>query len=122
MQMRLMKLTVGLFVGSLLLGCESSKVVPASGPRPALQPSVVKIFQKAPKKYEKHGLVEVPVTGEVRWNAQGDATAGFERLKVQAPHLLMKVLNDQRGWQIRFRRRSEKRPQGAIFVTFNVDF
>src|SRR5262245_29125404 len=84
MRLNMMKWTVGLVMASLIAGCASSEVVPASGPRAAVQPSVVKIYQTPPKKYEKHGLVEVSVTGEVSWSEKGDATAGFERLKAQA--------------------------------------
>lgn len=83
MRTRVMNWAAGLVLAGLIAGC-APEVVPASGPRPALSPSVVKIYQTAPRKYEKHGLVEVPVTGEVRWDANGSATAGFERLKAQA--------------------------------------
>lgn len=77
------RIAVGL-IGAWLMGCASSEVVPASGPRPALDASAVKVYQTAPKKYEKHGLVEVPVTGSTSWAERGDATAGFDRLKAQA--------------------------------------
>ena len=58
---------MGLILGAMLAGCASSEVVPASGPRPTLSPAAVKIYPTAPKKYEKHGPIEVEVTGEVRW-------------------------------------------------------
>lgn len=84
MQVKWQRLMGYVVLGLMVAGCASSEVVPASGPRSAIQPSLVKIYQTAPKKYEKHGLVEVPVTGEVRWSEKGDATPGFERLKTQA--------------------------------------
>ena len=62
MKAGMVRLVGVLVLASLMSGCKSSEVVQASGPRPALQPSAVRIYQTAPKKYEKHGLIEVPVT------------------------------------------------------------
>ena len=56
----------------------------ATGTRPPTDPADVEIYQKEPQKYEKLGFVEVPVGGDVRWDANGDATAGFEKLKAAA--------------------------------------
>jgi hypothetical protein len=59
-------------------------VVPSSGPRPPTNPKDVAIYPKEPKKYEKLGVVEVPVGGDVRWDEKGESTAGFEKLKAGA--------------------------------------
>ena len=64
-------------------GCGPT-VVPSEGARPPLDPSQVSIYQKEPQRYEILGTVEVPVGGEVRWDRNGEANAGFERLKAQA--------------------------------------
>jgi hypothetical protein len=64
-------------------GC-GSQVVPSSGPRAPTTAADVKIYAKAPAKYEDLGRVEVPVGGDVRWDQRGEATAGFERLKAGA--------------------------------------
>jgi hypothetical protein len=70
--------------GGVVAGCSSPEIVPTQGPHPPTQVSQVEIFQKEPKKYEELGLVEVPVGGDVKWDANGDATAGFEKLKAAA--------------------------------------
>ena len=65
------------------VGC-SDHVVPTTGTRSATNPNDVQFYTKEPKKYEKLGTVQVPVGGDVRWDANGDATAGFEKLKAAA--------------------------------------
>jgi hypothetical protein len=67
---------------TVLTGC--SHVVPSSGPRSPTTPAQVSIYDKEPKKYEQLGTVEVPVGGDVRWDARGDATPGYEKLKTAA--------------------------------------
>jgi hypothetical protein len=64
-------------------GC-SSEVAPSAGTRPPTNPNDVQIYTKEPKKYERLGQVEVPIGGDVRWDANGDATPGFEKLKAAA--------------------------------------
>jgi hypothetical protein len=66
------------------MGCSTSHVVPASGDRPPTNAKDVKLYTNEPKKYEKLGTVEVPVGGDVRWDSNGDATPGFEKLKAAA--------------------------------------
>lgn len=80
-----------LFVVSLVaatlaggVGCSTSHVVQASGDRPPTSPKDVTLYTNEPKKYEKLGTVEVPVGGDVRWDSNGDATPGFEKLKAAA--------------------------------------
>ena len=36
------------------------------------------------KEFDSLGTVEVPVGGDVRWDRNGDATPGFEKLKAAA--------------------------------------
>jgi hypothetical protein len=68
----------------LLVGCSSHEVVPSQGPRAATRAQDVKIYQKQPRKYERLGVVSVPVTPEIRFDERGDANLGFDRLKAQA--------------------------------------
>jgi hypothetical protein len=76
---------VAVFIGLVVVGSGcASEVVPSSGARPPTNPSTVNIYPKEPKKYEKLGVVEVPVGGDVRWDEKGEATAGFEKLKAGA--------------------------------------
>jgi hypothetical protein len=76
---------VVVFLGVLIAGSGCSpEVVPSSGPRMPTSPAAVEIYPKEPKKYEKLGVVEVPVGGDVRWDEKGEATAGFEKLKAGA--------------------------------------
>ena len=65
-----------------LVGC--AEVLPPSGPHPATLPVQVKIYQKQPAKYELLGIVNVPVTAEMKWDEHGDSTAGFEALQAKA--------------------------------------
>jgi len=74
-------------VASAVGGCAKSQVVPSAGPREATTPAQVKIYEKAPKKYEVLGALNVPISGDVRWDARGDADAGFERLRTDAAAL-----------------------------------
>ena len=67
----------------ILTGC-ASEVVQPTGPRNPTTPDQVKIYQKAPKRYELIGSVEVPVGGDVRWDSRGEANAGFDKLKAAA--------------------------------------
>jgi len=68
----------------LVCGCSSPEVVPSSGNRPPTRPENVKIYAKQPRKYERLGVVSVPVTPEVRFDERGDANLGFDRLKAAA--------------------------------------
>jgi len=74
---KLQAVLIAMFV--FTLGCES-EIVPATAHDP-IAPAQVKIYQKAPQKYEVLGTVEVPVGGEVRWDNRGDADAGFKKLQ-----------------------------------------
>ena len=66
-------------------GCASkSKVAPSTGPRTPTTADQVKIYEKAPKKYEVLGAVTVAPSATVRWDERGNADAGFEQLKAQA--------------------------------------
>jgi hypothetical protein len=66
-----------------LAGC-ASKALPSSGPRAPTSPQAVKLYQKPPYRYERLGLVSVPVDADVKWDASGNSDAGFDRLKEEA--------------------------------------
>ena len=72
-----------LSLAAVVGGC-GPQAYTATGTRPPTNPADVEIYQKEPQKYEKLGFVEVPVGGDVRWDANGDATPGFEKLKAAA--------------------------------------
>ena len=87
---RLVSLFVALAIGAgavMSNGCAKSEVVRSTGPHTPTTPEQVKIYPKAPKKYEVLGTVTVPIGGDVRWDDRGDADAGFERLKAEAAKL-----------------------------------
>ena len=71
----------------LLSACSSSEVVPSSGPRSPALAEQVKIYQKAPKRYENLGVVSVTRAEGATWDERGDATAGFDILKRKAAAL-----------------------------------
>jgi hypothetical protein len=71
------------FLTAALTGC-GSHVVPSSGARSPTNAAAVSIYDKEPGKYEDLGTVSVPVGGDVRWDARGDATPGYEKLKAAA--------------------------------------
>jgi hypothetical protein len=75
---------VAILVAIGVVGGCSSEVRQPSGTRSPTDPRDVAIYPKAPKKYEDLGMVEVPIGGDVRWDARGDATPGFEKLKAAA--------------------------------------
>jgi hypothetical protein len=86
---------------ALLIGCASKpEVVPSTGPRPATRADMVEIYPKPPAKYERLGMISIPVTEELRWDNRGDANLAFERLKSEAAKrgangLLLQVEADQ---------------------------
>jgi hypothetical protein len=75
---------IAILVAIGVIGGCSSEVRQPSGARPPTDPRDVAIYPKQPKKYEDLGTVEVPIGGDVRWDARGDATPGFEKLKAAA--------------------------------------
>jgi len=65
-----------------LSGCGSTVMPPTS--HDPTSPDQVKIYQKAPNKYEGLGTVTVPIGADVRWDEKGDADAGFQKLRAAA--------------------------------------
>ncbi len=82
MAMRSFLLVLGGFA-AMLAAC-APEVVPTSGHLAPTKPEQVKIYQKEPAKYEKLGIVTLPVTGTTRWRESADATPAFEKLRDQA--------------------------------------
>ena len=76
-----------LLAAVLLSACTSSEVVPSSGPRSPTIAEQVKIYQKAPKRYENLGVVSVTRAEGATWDERGDATVGFDILKRKAAAL-----------------------------------
>jgi hypothetical protein len=72
-----------LSIGVLLAGCQS-EVVPSTGAHPPTDPQTVKIYQSAPQKYEKLGVIMIPVGGDVKWDEKGDANLGFRMFREKA--------------------------------------
>jgi hypothetical protein len=70
-----------------LAGCASPEIVPSSGPRPPTAPQQVKVFQKAPAKYELLGPVAITAQPGATWDEKGNATAGFDRMRSAAAAL-----------------------------------
>ena len=70
---------VVLCVASLIFGCQSTpEVVPSSGPRPPTSAGMVKIYEKAPKKYERLGNVTVSRAEGARTDNRGNAEVAFD--------------------------------------------
>jgi len=67
-------------------GC-ASEVVPTTGPHAPTSASNIKIYQKAPQKYEKLGLVTVSAEEGAKFDKSGNADVGFNRLKQKASAL-----------------------------------
>ena len=69
-------------------GCASKpEIVPSSGPRTPTSAMQVKIYEKAPKKYEMLGTVTVTREEGARWDEKGDANAAFDTAKSKAAAL-----------------------------------
>jgi hypothetical protein len=84
-----MRLAAALLLGSvialLLAGCASNpKVLPTTGPHPPTTPDQVQLYQAAPSEYEVIDVVYAPITPGVHWDDQGNADAGFDKLKADA--------------------------------------
>src|SRR5688500_12775766 len=67
-------------------GC-SPTVTEAKGPRPALKPDQVVIYQKEPNRYEVHGTVTVTREEGAKWDERGNADIAFNALKAKAAAL-----------------------------------
>jgi len=77
-------ISLGLFF--CMAGCQS-EIVQSKGPRPATEPASVKVYQKPPQKYEVLGEIVLPITSDLSWDANGNATAAFDRLRAKAAAL-----------------------------------
>ena len=77
--------TTGWIVATLVLGVAGCKakpeVVPTSGARAPTTAKSVKLYQDPPLRYEKLGLIRVPVAPDAKWDDRGNADAGFEKFK-----------------------------------------
>lgn len=77
-----------LLTALFLSACSSQpEVVPSSGPRSPTSADQVKIYQKAPNRYENLGVVTVSRAEGATWDERGDATVGFDILKRKAAAL-----------------------------------
>ena len=72
---------VVLMVGTMA-GCGPEALPPTQ--HAPLSPDQVKIYPKAPARYEKMSMITVPVTPQIRWDEKGESTPGFEAMKSQA--------------------------------------
>ncbi len=66
----------------VLAGC-AEQIKPATKHAPT-SPDQVKLYRKAPAQYEELGLIRVPVGGDVKWDKQGNANAGFAQFRQKA--------------------------------------
>jgi len=67
---------------SLVAGCSSEAMPPTQ--HAAISPDEVKLYPKAPSRYEAMSIISVPITPEVRWDDKGESTKGFDALKSKA--------------------------------------
>ena len=82
-------------------GCATKpEVVAYTGPHPPTQPDQVKIYQKPPLKYERLGVVSIPVPDDAKWDAAGNADFAFDQLRAKAAERgangLLLVVKDER--------------------------
>jgi hypothetical protein len=86
-----MRWSSGLIVGIaavIFVGCSTNpKVLPTTGPHPATDPNLVMVYQTPPSQYEILGQVEAPIGGNVHWDDQGNADAGFDLLRRKAAEM-----------------------------------
>jgi hypothetical protein len=85
---RLSRTSVLLCLAGLLAGCQTKpEIVPSKGPRVATTVDQVKIYEKAPKKYERLGLVTATRAEGGKWDEKGDANAAFDAMLKKAAAL-----------------------------------
>jgi hypothetical protein len=69
-------------------GCASEpKVVPSQGPRQPTTAEQVKIYEKAPQKYEMLGKVTVNRAEGAKWDNKAEANAAFDNARKKAAAL-----------------------------------
>lgn len=66
----------------VMAGC-ADQIQPATKHAP-ITSAEVKLYQKAPARYEQLGILRVAIAGGVKLDSIGDANAGFEQFKAQA--------------------------------------
>lgn len=82
------RLLPALLLAAAVVGCQSKpEVVPSSGPRAPTSSANVKIYEKAPKKYELLGTVTVSRAEGAKWDQRGEANAAFDNAKGKAAAL-----------------------------------
>jgi hypothetical protein len=82
--MPLLHKLIGVAALALTLAACSPEVLPPSGPHPQLAPDAIKIYQNQPQKYERLGMIILPLTPEYRWDERGEAQAAFNKFKATA--------------------------------------
>jgi hypothetical protein len=88
MQRNLSRVAPVILLLASLVGCASGpEIVPSKGPRPASSAAQVKIYEKAPAKYEMLGTVTTSRAEGAMWDERGNADAGFDSMLSKAAAL-----------------------------------
>src|SRR3954469_5932624 len=75
------RVLLGIVAAFVAGGCASKPEVLPAQPHAPSSPAQVKIFSKAPKKYEQLGTILLTVTAPYKWDDRGDATPAFDAMK-----------------------------------------
>lgn len=105
-----MKLTFGLIALALLSGCASTSSIVVGKVRPAIAAADVKLYLRAPAKYEEIAMLEASSKASFAVTDQGKTDKMLERMKGEAARLGANgVLLTSTG---------AKQEAGAVFVPF----
>lgn len=82
-----MKLITGIIAMALLSGCASSSSIVVGKTRPAIAVTDVKLYLRAPEKYEEIAMLEASSKASFTVTDQGKTDKMLERMKTEAARL-----------------------------------
>ena len=82
-----LKLFIYSLVSFMIIGCSASSHIVVGQTRPAISPSMVKLYNKAPEKYDEIAIIDSSSKSSWAVTDQGKVDVAIERLKEEAASL-----------------------------------
>ena len=82
-----LKLFLCSLIGFIIIGCSASSHIVVGQARPAISPTKVKLYNKAPEKYDEIAIIDSSSKNSWAVTDQGKVDVAIERLKEEAASL-----------------------------------
>ena len=82
-----LKLPLYFFIGFIIIGCSASSHIVVGQTRPATSPTTVRLYSKAPEKYDEIAIIDSSSKNSWAVTDQGKVDVAIERLKEEAASL-----------------------------------